>query len=349
VIVASLTNPTVRGSAPTDPVAYFRQLTSALHADAGVDAAALSWSEPLSFGADFRRRPVTADGGSRGARSFVVQVSPGYFDALSVPLLAGRDFAWTDDRRRGDVAMLSEALAGALFPAADPIGRRVRLAGQPDRVLDVIGVVADARIAEPHAMNQLFLFTALLQEDPRTVELRPPYVLLKSPLAPDRIQAQARRAVGALGRHDILDAHPLQRTLDAALLRERAMRLGAFYFAGLTTLLVFVGLYAVQNFGISRRLPEIGLRVALGASTNDVRLMVMGEALATVAIGLAIGVPCAVWSGRLVANALTLAGPHEALAFGAAIAVILAVTVMSALMPMRRACAVTPVRALAGH
>jgi predicted permease len=348
VIVASLT--TRDGSAPTaNPGAYFEQLASALQTGAGVEAAALSWSEPLSFGADFRRRSITAEGGLGGARSFVVEVSPGYFETLSVPILAGRDFTWMDDRRRRDVAILSDALAGALFPGADPIGRRIRLSGQADRVLDVIGLVADARLAEPHAMNQLFLFTALLQEPARSLELRPPYLLLKSPLGTHTVAPQARRTVVALGRHELLDPHSLARTLDAALLRERAMRLGAVYFAGLTTLLVFVGLYAVQSVGVSRRIPEIGLRVALGASANDVRLLVIREALVTAGIGLVIGVPCAVWSGRLVASALTLAAPHDVLAFGAAVAVILAVTAVSALIPLRRASAITPVQALAGQ
>ncbi len=119
-----------------------------------------------------------------GVRSFVVQVSPGYFETLSVPLVAGRDFTWTDDRRQRDVAIISAGLASALFPGADPVGRRVRLGGPPDRLFEVIGVVADAKLAEPHAMNQLFLFTALLQEPPRSLELSPPLVLLKSPLPP---------------------------------------------------------------------------------------------------------------------------------------------------------------------
>jgi putative ABC transport system permease protein len=140
--------------------------------------------------------------------------------------------------------------------------------------------------------------------------------------------------------------HPLQRTRDAALLRERAMRLGAFYFAGLTTLLVFVGLYAVLNLGVMRRIPEIGLRIALGASTHDIRMTVIREALVTAAAGLAVGVPCAFVAGRLIASSLTLAGPHDVLAFGAAIALILAVAVLSVLMPLRRASHVTPVEAL---
>ena len=90
---------------------------------------------------------------------------------------------------------------------------------------------------------------------------------------------------------DIFEVHPLQHTLDAALLRERVMRLGALYFAGLTTLLVFVGLYAVLNLGVMRRIPEIGLRIALGAPTHDIRMMVIREALVTAAAGLVAGSP----------------------------------------------------------
>ena len=86
-------------------------------------------------------------------------------------------------------------------------------------------MVANAELAEPHATNQAFLFTALLQEPPRALALQPPIVLLKSPLAQHTVEAEARRTIVGLGREDIIEVHALQHTLDAALLRERVMRL----------------------------------------------------------------------------------------------------------------------------
>ena len=237
----------------------------------------------------------------------------------------------------------------SVIPSTDPIGRRVRLDGQPERLLEVIGVVADAKLAEPHATNHLLLFTAVLQEPLRSLQLQPPVVLLKSPLPPRDVEALARRTIVALGREDIVEVHPLQRTLEAALLRERVMRLGAFYFAGLTTLLVFIGLYAVLNVGVMKRTPEIGLRIALGATTHDVRLMLIREAGITAAAGLGVGVPCAFMSGRVIASSLTLVGSHDALAFSAAIAMILVVSALSVLIPLRRASRITPVEALASQ
>jgi hypothetical protein len=244
-------------------------------------------------------------------------VSPGYFETLSVPLVAGRDFTWTDRSGQTDVAIVSADLAEAVFPGVNPVGRRIQLGGRRDRLLEVIGVVADAALADPHQPNQQFLFTALLQEPQRLLEVQAPEVLLKSPLAPSALEALARRTIVSLGRDDIFEIHSLRHTMEAVLLRERVMRLGAFYFAGLTTLLVFVGLYAVLNLGIARRIPEIGLRMALGASTHDIRVMVSREALVTVAAGLAVGLPCAFFSGRLIATTLTLIGSNDALAFGA--------------------------------
>jgi predicted permease len=347
VIVVNTTNQ--GGVAPAaDPVANLRRLASALRAIPGITAAALSLSEPATI-PDRLRRPITGDDGLRGVRSFVVQVSPGYFETLSVPLVAGRDFTWADDTGHGYVAVISEGLAKALFPGADPLGRHIRLVDRSDRLLEVIGVVTDAKLADPHTMNQLFLFTALLQEPARALELDTPGVLLKSPLPPKSVEALARRTIVALGHHDIVDVHPLQHTLEAALLRERVMRLGAFYFAGLTTLLVFVGLYAVLNLGVMRRIPEIGLRMALGASVHDIRMVVIREALVTAAAGLVVGVPCAFFSGRLIASTLTLVGSQDALAFGAAIVLTLAVTVLSVLIPLRRASHISPVEALASH
>jgi ABC-type antimicrobial peptide transport system permease subunit len=137
--------------------------------------------------------------------------------------------------------------------------------------------------------------------------------------------------------------------MSTPLLRERVMRLGASYFAGLTTLLVFVGLFAMLNLGVTRRIPEIGLRIALGATTHDIRMLVIRQALVTAAAGLVVGVPCAFLSGRLIVNTLGLAGSHDALAFGAAIVLILVVTVLSVLIPLRRANRITPGEALASQ
>jgi predicted permease len=348
VIAARLTSYNGIPSA-ADPVAYFTQVNSVLRAVPGIEAAALSWSEPLSFGADWRRRAVTGADSVPSARPFVVQVSPGYFETLSVPLVAGRDFTWTDDSHQRHVAIVSEGLARALFLGADPVGRRVRLSGQPDRLLEVIGVVADARLATPQTMNQLFLFTALLQESPRSLALNSPVVLLKSSLAPNTVEAPARRVIAALGRDDIVEVHPLQYTRDAALLRERVMRLGASYFAGLTTLLVFIGLFAVLNLGVIRRRPEIGLRIALGASPHNIRMTVIRDAVVTSAPGLMLGVPLAFVSGRLVASSLTFVGSQDVVAFCAAGATILVVTVLSVLIPLRRASHVRPLEALSSQ
>jgi predicted permease len=312
VIAASLT--TQGAHEIPDAVAYFTRLASALRAGPGIAGAALTLNEPLSFGADWRRRPITGRDDLGSARSFVLQVSPGYFETLGVPLVAGRDFLWTDDHGQRNVAIISAGLAKLVWPGANPVGHSVRLGGPPDRLLEVIGVVADANLAEPHAANQSFLFTALLQVSPPQLALQTPLVLLKSPLPQRSVEGLARRTIAALGRHDLVEVHPLQRTRDAALLRERAMRLGAFYFAGLTSLLVFVGLYAVLNLSVMRRIPEIGLRIALGASAHDIRMTVIREAFVTAAAGLAVGVPCAFVFGRLIASSLTLAGPHDVLA-----------------------------------
>lgn len=348
VTVASVTRQS--GIAPAeDPVGYLTQLASALRAAPGVTAVALSWNEPLSFSDDRRRRPVTANDGLHSDKPFVVPVSPAFFETLSVPIVAGRDFRWNDSGSQRGVAVITADLAASLFPGTNPIGQTIRLDDQPDRPLEVIGVVADAKLAEPHATNHLLLFTALLQESLRSLQQRPPVVLLKSPLPLRDVEALARGAIVPLGLEDIVEAHPLQRTLDAALLRERAMRLGAFYFAGLTTLLVFVGLYAVVNLGVMKRVPEIGLRIALGASTRDIRLMLIREASVTAAAGLGVGVLCAIMFGRVIASSLTLVGSHDPSAFSAALGLILVVSALAVLIPLRRASRITPVEALASQ
>jgi predicted permease len=344
VLTVSLTRQ--GGVAPVaDPATYLINLASTLRAVPGISSVALSLSTPTQIGGP-RRRPVTGNDGSGGVSAFVEQVSPDYFETLTIPLAAGRDFAWTDDRGQRDVAIVSRGLAAALFAGASPLGRRVRLGDQSDRVLEVIGVVEDAQLAEPHQPNQLFLFTPLLQQSRAFLEEALPVALLKSALPPRDVEPAARRAIETFGRDEVLNVRPLEQALKTPLLRERVMRLGASYFAGLTTLLVFVGLFAMLNLGVTRRIPEIGLRIALGASTYHIRMMVIRDALATAAAGLIVGIPCAFVASRLVVSALTLLGSHDALALSAATALIFAITVLSVLIPLRRASRVTPVEAL---
>jgi hypothetical protein len=302
--------------------------------------------EPVAGIGGPRRRPVADADGSPGASAFVELVSPGYFATLGVPLIAGRDFAWADVEGQPDVAIVSQGLARTLFASDQPIGRRVRLADQNDRVMDVIGVVADANLAEPHQTNQLFLFAAFLQQSRSLLELQSPVLLLKSSLPPPAGLSSVQRAIETLGRHDVLDAYPLQHGMDTVLMRERVMRLGALYFAGLATLLVFVGLLAALSFDVARRVPEIGLRIALGASPRDIRLLVIRQALASAGAGLVVGVPCAFVCGRLAVRSLALAQSGDAVAVGGAVALILVITVLSVLIPLRRARYVNPVEAL---
>ena len=148
VIVASLTRQV--GVVPAaDPVAYLTQLASALRAGPGIAAAALTWNEPLSFGADWRRRPITGRDGLRSARSFVLQVSPGYFETLGVPLVAGRDFRGPTTAVRGTSPSSPRESPARCCLVPIRWGSASDWAGQPDRLLEVIGVVADAKLAEP--------------------------------------------------------------------------------------------------------------------------------------------------------------------------------------------------------
>jgi ABC-type lipoprotein release transport system permease subunit len=223
------------------------------------------------------------------------------------------------------------------------------VSGPPDKLIEVIGVSADAAIAEPHAMNQVFVFTPLLQEPSERLERQPPTLLLKPSGDRHNVEQQARRTVVTRGSDDILDLRSLQETADRALMAERLMRLGALYFAGLTTLLVFVGLYAVLNLDIVRRVPEIGLRLALGASTQNIQWMVTRNVLITTGAGLAVGVPAAFLAGRLVASSLTLVAATDPVALVGAPVLILAICTVSAVAPLRRASRVTPVEALASQ
>ena len=338
------------GSANFDVATYCRALVEHVVAVPGVSRAALVLPEPfLGFDDFYEKEPVapSSDSPRVGIDATLLVVSPGFFQTLGVPVTHGRDFAWTDDARRGPVAMLSAALANHLFPGAAAVGRQIRVDTEPNRQhVEVLGVTSDAILSDFHVRNPPVLFVPLLQEPPLLLFGESPTIVTRGTGPQSALEGQIRRTVEALGQDSVVRQRTLADRVDQSLVRERMFALGGTYFGGLAVALVAIGLGGVLAAGVARRTREIGLRSALGGSPSALRSMILRQALGVGLLGLVFGLPCAWLATPWLQSILTTVGPHSALVFAGATLVTLMVTVVAAWVPARRAAAIAPMDAL---
>lgn len=290
------------GYANLDVAVYCRALSDQLRVLPGVQAVALSIPEPLmGLEAGEEKRPVvasTAAPDNAGLDATVVAISPEYFRTMGVPLTGGRDFTWLDDGHRKPVAIVSAALAGKLFHAREAIGQPIRVgADQRHQQMEIVGVSADARLADLHTMQPLFVFVPLLQGSPESV--RSPTIVIRSRDRSAALRTRVRRLVESLGQDYVSRERTLAEQAETSLLRERLLALGATYFGGLAGALMAIGLGGVVSYAVTRRTREIGIRAALGASPSAVRTMILKQTFRVTTLGLGTGLP-GTWIAMLI-------------------------------------------------
>lgn len=349
--VALVELPRSRYQDPDRVAAFYAALLEGLRADPGVEAAGLSLAVPLDREAGFfvAQTPFRTPGTGEAARhpsAPLHVVSPGFFEALGVPLLRGRLFDDRDVRGRPGVALVNEAFARRHLPGLDPVGRRlshelVLTPGEPaDR--EIVGVVGDVRFdaLEREAPPQIYLPYA---QTPWTAA----HVLVRGSGGPRPLAAALRRAVASIDAEVAVSLPgPLSATAAAAVSapRLRAELLGGF--GALALLLAALGLYGLLASGVAARVREIGVRVALGARRRDVTGMIVREGMALVALGSLLGLGVAAALARLVAGLLYGVTPADPLSWVGAPVVLAGVAWLACEIPARRAAGQDPVRAL---
>jgi predicted permease len=281
----------------------------------------------------------------RGSSKFTY-VSSDYFRTLGIPIRAGRDVNDYDAADGRKVALVNETFVQQYLGSGAAIGRSIRTIaepGYPEAVYDVIGVVGDTKYADLREGNPPIAYVPLTQH-PNVHSLKG-IVIRASGSLPDVI-AEVRRRAGLVSRDiatgfDVFETHVRER-----LVRERMMAWLSGFFAVLAAALATIGLYGVVAYMVVSRRSEIGIRLALGATTPGIVWLVLRETALLVAIGVVVGVGLSLVAARSAAALLFGLSPHDVPTILAAV-VLLAVTAgLAGYVPARRASKVDPMEAL---
>jgi predicted permease len=310
----------------------------------GVQSATLAESVPLSIGGS--RRGTAIEGyqpqpGEDTETSYNV-VGPQYFETMRIPLLRGRSFTDADRAGAPPVVIVNEAFARRYWPNADPIGKRLSANGSSGPFREVVGVTRTGKYNTLGEDPRPFYYLPLWQEYNGTVTLH-----VKTAGDPRALIGSVREAIRAVDPNvPVVDVKTMEEQMLVALLPARlaGTLLGAFGLLAL--LLASVGIYGVMAYAVVSRTREIGVRRALGAQTNNLLRLILGEGMRLAAIGFAIGLAAAFALTRFAASLLYGVTPTDPLTFAGALAILSAAAFVACYIPALRALRVDPVTAL---
>ena len=340
-------------------------LVAAVESIPGVEAAGLISDVPLSgnpySGTVWRADAPGAAGLTPPAeprdrwKADLSIVTAGYFPALGVPLLRGRNFGDTDRLTDAELnastvpssgsAIVNASFAARYFPGVDPVGRT--LVVYDDQTFGwsrtIVGVVADVR---GHAVSEAAAPVVFIPHAQHP-DVFVPSLIVRSSLPPGAVAAALRDRIAAYDPQLLVQRiRPMEEVVAGALSRPRFNLLLVGGFAALGVLLAAIGIYGVVSFLVAERTREIGIRVALGARGADVLRLVVGESMAPVVAGIAAGLAASLVATRAIRTLLFGVTPLDPVSLAGAPALLAAVALLACYLPARRATAVDPLIAL---
>ena len=323
---------------------YYPQVLRRIEALPGVRRASVSLSKPGTGGSSreavFRSDETQESADVAATRSMV---APGFFAAVGIPVVKGRDFEWRDNSQAPGVTILSQSLARRLFKNTDPLGQRVRVGLAPSRNnLEVVGVVADARLYDLRSADVFAAYTPALQDENASYKC---FVIRGDSLS----HASLQDAVESLGRERIGNMVTLQYITERSLLLERLTALMSSAFGSLVLLLAGIGLFGLMSYAVAQRRREIGIRMALGADRRRVVRDVVRDGLTVTLAGLGVGVVAALATVRVVKTLLFGVTPQDPLTLAGAAASLILIAILACWVPASRAARVDPVIAFRGE
>jgi predicted permease len=327
---------------PTERRAAFRRaLVTRLEALPGVTSVTLANVPPLSgimYGTsvestDDRGQPVEG-------RAYLNAVGSRYFSTLEMPLAAGREIGPQDWRGAPGAAVINETLARQLWPGANAVGRTLRVDGE---TFEVAGIARDAKYDEPTEDPRPFVFVSLAQYSPLDRDT----VIVRTTTAPGLIGSAVLAEIRALDAAlPVFDVRPLETVLRDRADKQRAVSALLAAFGLLALLLAALGLYGVMAYAVARRTREMGVRLALGATPAQLTRLIAGDGLRLALTGVAIGGTLALPLARILGALIFGVQIADLAAFAGTCALLVAVALVAAALPARRAARLDPIVAL---
>lgn len=325
----------------------FERLSGELRALPGVTAVAGVMGLPMgrygsNGGYEVEGVPVPEDFNRLPQAGFRL-TAPGYFNAMGIPLKSGRDFSDRDHYEAEFVAIINESLARQSFAGQNPIGKRLRCGLDSPNWMTVVGVVGDTRQDAPGIAPGPELYMPLRQHPYRANEV---HLAVRTAVPPESLQTAVGQLIRARHPDMALGFTTMPALLSDAMAAPRFRTLLVGVFALLALVLAMAGVYGVINYLVARRIPEMGLRLALGARGGELARGVVGRSLRLAAAGLVVGLGLSLATTRLLESFLYGLSPSDPLTFLATAMAILAAAAVASLAPAWRASRVDPLTAL---
>jgi putative ABC transport system permease protein len=320
---------------------FYKELMTKLEALPGVQAAGgvsnlpLSNSESVGFlwvegypNKDFQQTE------GRG-------VTPHYFEATEIPLIAGRYFTDADITVTGNrPTIINQKFAATYFPNRNPIGGKISTDERHAQWLTVVGVVADVRHMSLEEEPQPQMYTASYDFGDESVAVR-------SALPPATVANEIKATLKSVDPNvAVTDIHTMGDLVSMASARRRFQTSLLTVFAGIALIMALVGLSGLMRFSVNRRTHEVGIRMALGAERRDVVLLILKNASVLVVCGLGLGLACTWIATRLLRSFLFGVGQHDPLTVVTVSVLLVVCGLMAAFLPARRAASIDPMQAL---
>jgi putative ABC transport system permease protein len=349
VITATLLLPGAKYRTPELRTAFFKQLTERVRALPGVEAASATGTLPLS-GNNWGRSltvegfPVLSVGQAPMIQHTVV--TPGYFRTMGITLLAGRDFNDADVRGAPPVTIVDERLARQYWPNDSALGKRVRFGPPEDNepwhtIVGVVSTVRNYRVQEEDSRQIVYMSHQQIGNGGLTLVTR------TSSVAPETIVGAIRREVAQIDRDQpVSEIETMEGVVADSIWQPRLYATLFAVFAGGALVLAMIGIYGVMAFLVQTRTHEIGVRMALGATTRDVFKLIVGRGMKLTIAGVAAGVGGAIVLTRLMHSLLFNTSATDPITF-IVISVLLSLAAfLACYLPARRAAKVDPLIAL---
>ena len=326
---------------------FYREVLHRIRAIPGVKSVGMANNLPFTgfhLSLDFPA-PPNSPGGAGPVLVAGRSVTPGYFRAMQIPLISGRDFTEAENQKDAPCArIVNHAMARLYWPGENPIGKQLHGACPNDAPATVVGVVADSKqdsvdsephpeLYEPYAQHPFASFLVTF--------------VIRTASNPTDAAAAVRQAVRQVDSDQpVIQMRTMQDVVSESIWRQHVSASMLGLFAAIALVLSTVGIYGVLSYSVSRRTHEIGIRSALGAARRDILRMVLGEGLLLTLMGVAVGLAVALALTRLLIGLLYGVRPTDPLTFVSLALLVIVVALLAVYIPARQAAKVDPMVAL---